>query len=132
MQVKKTTKDVTLLESQDKISQSLVKQYPRLAAVIPIKPQITEFKPLSLKTDPFIQSNMTIYEKPPKHVPVYYKHTFYIPNKVLTPQNESNEKNSQTLARAPTATTSENIPIKDFLKFSNQTTVLPLAKLRQR
>jgi hypothetical protein len=75
---------------------------------------------------------MTIYERPPKNVPVLYKHTFYIPNKVLTPKNNNfNEKNSSGNARIPTAAT-ENIPIKDFLKFSNQTTVLPLSKLKKR
>ena len=61
---------------------------------------------MTLKTDPFIQNNMAIYERPLKNVPLFYKHTFYIPNKILTPKNEeSNDKNSSTLGRIPTAAT---------------------------
>ena len=33
---------------------------------------------------------------------------------------------------APTGTTSDHIPIKDFIKFSNKTTVLPLSQLKTR
>jgi len=93
-----------------------------------------EFKPLQLKTDPFIGGAGVLLSRPTTSSTTLYKHTFYKIGNLGTPQNDSASKKSSintsdhTLVRKLNST--DLIPVRDFIKLSNKSSnILPLEKL---